>query len=64
MTNIELQEFLKKYPDGMTVKMRHKTLTIADIDEVKTTSFCKEISEASEEVILLENEDLAKEGYR
>ena len=64
MTNIELQEFLKKHPDGMTVKMRHKTLTIADIDEVKIASFCKEISEPGEEVILLENEELAKEGYR
>ena len=64
MTNIELQEFLKKHPDGMTVKMRHKVLTIADIDRVTTSSFCKEISGHEEEVILLENEELAKEGDR
>lgn len=64
MTNIELQEFLKKYPDSMNVKMRHKVLTVADIDNVTTTSFCKEIPGPNQDVILLENEELAKEGYK
>ena len=64
MTNSQLQKLLKIFPDDMEVKIRHKALTIADIDEVTKTSFCKEISEPGEEVILLENVELAKEGYR
>lgn len=64
MKNEELIEILKKYPLNKTVKIRHRSMTLADIDEVSTTSFCKDVKDNPEDVIVLDNHTLAKEGYK
>lgn len=64
MINEELIALLQKQDLKMEVKIRHKAMTIANIDSVHTTNFCKNPSEDIKQVILLDNEELSKEGYR
>ena len=64
MLNGDLIELLKKHPLDKVVKIRHRILTLADIDDVTTASFCKDIKDTPEEVIVIDNEELSKEGYK
>lgn len=45
------------------VKFRIGPLTVADIHGVHVKSFCKEVSDKPEDVIILENESLLKGKY-
>ena len=64
MLNKELVGLLLTQDPEKEVKFRHKAMTAADIDTIDIMSFCEEPSLPSRDVIVIENNDLKKEGYR
>jgi hypothetical protein len=64
MLNKELVSLLLTQDPEKEVKIRHKSMTIADIDNIRILSFCEEPSMPTRDVIVIDNEKLSKEGYR
>jgi hypothetical protein len=63
MLNEQLIDILQGMDPKKKVKFRIGPLTVADIHGVHVVSFCKEVSNKPEDVIVLENASLKKGKY-